>query len=183
MLSQLLTFEESRNCPVIVHRFYQNTYQNGGGMYNARLWFARIIVAYALLIFTYLAYLYIFEPLEHIAIFWCKRIWCNRVYQFSARGTRCFVFGNGLVRCLRTGPAGTTAQLFVGVGGLQRLRGRRTAFWYRGGRQYGQAAFGTSKRRIVMAAIRGFVAYLPTSEITAHFFCTFSVTMLLKNMS
>ena len=38
-------------------------------MYNARLWFARIIVAYALLIFTFLAYLYIFEPLEHIAIF------------------------------------------------------------------------------------------------------------------
>jgi hypothetical protein len=29
-------------------------------MYNARLWFARIIVAYALLIFTFLAYLYIF---------------------------------------------------------------------------------------------------------------------------
>jgi hypothetical protein len=38
-------------------------------MYNVRLWFARIIVAYALLIFTFLAYLYIFEPLEHIASF------------------------------------------------------------------------------------------------------------------
>ena len=38
-------------------------------MYNVRLWFARIIVAYALLIFTFLAYLYIFEPLEHIAGF------------------------------------------------------------------------------------------------------------------
>jgi hypothetical protein len=69
MLSQLLTFEEFRNYPVIVYRFYQNTYQKGDSMYNARLWFARFIVAYALLIFTFLAYLYIFEPLEHIAIF------------------------------------------------------------------------------------------------------------------
>ncbi len=69
MLSQLLTFEEFRNYPVIAHRFYQNTYQKEESMYNARLWFARFIVAYALLIFTFLAYLYIFEPLEHIAIF------------------------------------------------------------------------------------------------------------------
>ena len=38
-------------------------------MYNARLWFARIIMIYALLIFTFLAYLYIFEPLQHIAGF------------------------------------------------------------------------------------------------------------------
>jgi hypothetical protein len=38
-------------------------------MYNVRLWFARIIVAYALLIFTFLAYLYIFAPLEYIASF------------------------------------------------------------------------------------------------------------------
>ena len=38
-------------------------------MHNARLWFARITMAYALLIFTFLAYLYILEPLEHIAGF------------------------------------------------------------------------------------------------------------------
>ncbi len=38
-------------------------------MYNVRLWFVRIIVTYALLIFTFLAYLYILEPLEHIAGF------------------------------------------------------------------------------------------------------------------
>jgi hypothetical protein len=38
-------------------------------MHNARLWFARIIMAYALLIFAFLAYLYIFEPLKHIAGF------------------------------------------------------------------------------------------------------------------
>ena len=38
-------------------------------MYSVRLWFSRIIVTYALLIFVFLAYLYIFEPLEHIATF------------------------------------------------------------------------------------------------------------------
>jgi len=38
-------------------------------MYNARLWFARIIMIYALLIFTFLSYLYIIEPLHHIAGF------------------------------------------------------------------------------------------------------------------
>jgi hypothetical protein len=38
-------------------------------MCNARLWFARIIMTYALLIFVFLAYLYIFEPLDHIAGF------------------------------------------------------------------------------------------------------------------
>jgi hypothetical protein len=38
-------------------------------MHKARLWFARIIMAYALLIFAFLAYLYIFEPLKHIARF------------------------------------------------------------------------------------------------------------------
>ena len=38
-------------------------------MWNARLWFARIIMTYALLIFVFLAYLYILEPLEHIAGF------------------------------------------------------------------------------------------------------------------
>jgi hypothetical protein len=38
-------------------------------MYSVRLWFARVIVTYALLIFVFLAYLYIFEPLEHIASF------------------------------------------------------------------------------------------------------------------
>ena len=38
-------------------------------MHNARLWFARIIMVYALLIFSFLAYLYIIEPLKHIAGF------------------------------------------------------------------------------------------------------------------
>ena len=35
-------------------------------MPTARLWFARIVTLYALLIFLFLAYLYILEPLKHI---------------------------------------------------------------------------------------------------------------------
>jgi len=38
-------------------------------MPNSRLWFARIVTAYALAIFAFLAYLYIAEPLAHIAKF------------------------------------------------------------------------------------------------------------------
>ena len=35
----------------------------------ARLWFARIVMVYAALIFSFLAFLYMLEPLEHIAGF------------------------------------------------------------------------------------------------------------------
>jgi len=38
-------------------------------MHTARLWFARIVMIYALLIFAFLSYLYILEPLKHIAGF------------------------------------------------------------------------------------------------------------------
>lgn len=38
-------------------------------MLTARLWFARLVALYALLIFTFLAYLYVIEPLDHIARF------------------------------------------------------------------------------------------------------------------
>ena len=38
-------------------------------MYSTRLWFARIVTVYALLIFAFLAYLYILEPLKHITGF------------------------------------------------------------------------------------------------------------------
>lgn len=38
-------------------------------METARLWFARLVMLYALLIFCFLGYMYIFEPLEHIAKF------------------------------------------------------------------------------------------------------------------
>ncbi|MFQ5634778.1 MAG: hypothetical protein ACE5G3_05565 [Gammaproteobacteria bacterium] len=38
-------------------------------MNTPRLWFARLVTLYAVLIFCFLAFLYIFEPLEHIARF------------------------------------------------------------------------------------------------------------------
>ena len=38
-------------------------------MNSARLWFARIVTLYAALIFLFLAYLFVIEPLEHIARF------------------------------------------------------------------------------------------------------------------
>ena len=38
-------------------------------MQTARLWFVRIVMIYALLIFAFLSYLYILEPLKHIAGF------------------------------------------------------------------------------------------------------------------
>jgi hypothetical protein len=38
-------------------------------MMTARLWFARIVTLYAVLIFTFLAYIYVTEPLEHIQFF------------------------------------------------------------------------------------------------------------------
>jgi len=38
-------------------------------MHSSRLWFARLVTAYALMIFAFLAYLYVLEPLDHIAKF------------------------------------------------------------------------------------------------------------------
>ncbi len=38
-------------------------------MHTAKLWFARITMAYAFLIFAFLSYLYVLEPLQHIAGF------------------------------------------------------------------------------------------------------------------
>lgn len=38
-------------------------------MHSARLWFARLVTAYAALIFVFLAWLYIAEPLAHIEKF------------------------------------------------------------------------------------------------------------------
>lgn len=38
-------------------------------MLKARLWFARIVVLYAVLIFSYLGWMYAIEPLDHISGF------------------------------------------------------------------------------------------------------------------
>ena len=82
-------------------------------MYNARLWFTRIIMIYALLIFTFLAYLYILEPLQHIAGF-----------GISASGVP------ESINFLRAGPGA----LFLGMAlfaayGLARPRQLRSCLW------------------------------------------------------
>ena len=38
-------------------------------MHTARLWFARLVAAYALLLFAFLTYLYVAEPTDHIEKF------------------------------------------------------------------------------------------------------------------
>jgi len=38
-------------------------------MLTTRLWFARLVAAYALLLFSFLAYLYVLEPTDHITRF------------------------------------------------------------------------------------------------------------------
>ena len=134
-------------------------------MHQARLWFARIIMAYALLIFAFLAYLYILEPMEHIAGFGIRASGVPGVHQFLTRGTRRVVSGNGTVRCLRAGPAGAAAQLPVGAGDLQRLRGRRAALRHRSGWRFAHATVGTAQRGTVLAAIRGRAGGLPAPAI------------------
>ena len=43
--------------------------RGAGGKATGRLWFARVVMLYAFLIFAFLASLYVLEPLEHIARF------------------------------------------------------------------------------------------------------------------
>jgi len=82
-------------------------------MNNTRLWFARIVMAYALLIFVFLAYLYILEPLKHITGF-----------GISATGTP------ESINFLRAGPGA----LFLGIAlfaayGLARPGQLRNCLW------------------------------------------------------
>ena len=65
-------------------------------MYNVRLWFGRIIVMYALLIFMFLAYLYIFEPLEHIAGFGISASGAPESINFLRAGPGAFFLGMAL---------------------------------------------------------------------------------------
>ena len=65
-------------------------------MYNVRLWFTRIVVTYALLIFTFLAYLYIFAPLEHIAGFGISASGVPESINFLRAGPGAFFLGMAL---------------------------------------------------------------------------------------
>jgi hypothetical protein len=82
-------------------------------MFAARLWFARIVMVYAALIFSFLGYLYMVEPLEHIAGF-----------GVSASGTP------EAINFMRAGPGA----LFTGMAvaafiGLARPAQLRTCLW------------------------------------------------------
>lgn len=82
-------------------------------MLTARLWFARLVALYALLIFCFLSYLYLVEPLDHIARF-----------GISASGAP------ESVTFLRTAPGAMfLAMAIFAATGLARPRLLATALW------------------------------------------------------
>jgi hypothetical protein len=76
-------------------------------MHPTRLWFSRLVVAYALLIFVFLAWLYIAEPLDHIARFGISASGVPESINFLRAGpgalflSMAIVSGWGLVRPAR----------------------------------------------------------------------------------
>jgi hypothetical protein len=83
-------------------------------MNNARLWFSRIVTAYALLIFMFLAYLYIIEPLEHIAGFGISATGVPESINFLRAGPGALFLGMALVAaCGLARPAQLRACLLV----------------------------------------------------------------------
>jgi len=82
-------------------------------MTKTRLWFSRVIVLYALLIFSFLAYLYVVEPLEHIAKF-----------GISANGVP------ESINFLRAGPGALFAAMAItAASGLARPRWLSASLW------------------------------------------------------
>lgn len=82
-------------------------------MSAARLWFARITMVYAALIFSFLAYLYVVEPLEHIAGF-----------GISASGAP------EAINFMRAGPGALFAGMaFVSLFGLAQPAYLKTCLW------------------------------------------------------
>ena len=65
-------------------------------MHSTRLWFARIVIAYALLIFIFLAYLYILEPLKHIAGFGISATGSPESINFLRAGPGALFLGSAL---------------------------------------------------------------------------------------
>jgi hypothetical protein len=66
-------------------------------MNNARLWFARLVTVYAALIFTFLAFLYIAEPLDHIAKFGISASGVPESINFLRAGPGAFFAGMAIV--------------------------------------------------------------------------------------
>lgn len=83
-------------------------------MNTARRWFARIVALYALLIFAFLAYLYVVEPLDHIERFGIRASGAPESINFLRAGPGALFAGlaitaaHGLVR-----PARLVASLWV----------------------------------------------------------------------
>ena len=134
-------------------------------MYKTRLWFARVMGVYALLIFTFLAYLYIFEPLEHIAMFGISASGVPESVNFLRAGPGALFLGMALFSAYGlTRPE--RPQLPVGGGGLQRLHCRCAPLRNGSGRHFPHAVDRTAQRRHILAAIRGFAGSLATKEMT-----------------
>ena len=66
-------------------------------MDSARLWFARLVTVYAVLIFTFLAYLYIAEPLDHITRFGISASGVPESINFLRAGPGAFFAGMAIV--------------------------------------------------------------------------------------
>jgi hypothetical protein len=66
----------------------------------ARLWFARIVMVYAALIFSFLAFLYMLEPLEHIAGFGVSSSGTPEAINFMRAGPGALFAGMALTACL-----------------------------------------------------------------------------------
>ena len=82
-------------------------------MTKARLWFARIVTCYALLIFSFLGYLYVIEPLDHILKF-----------GIAASGSP------ESINFLRAGPGALFSGLAISAGfGLARPRHLVSSLW------------------------------------------------------
>ena len=75
-------------------------------MHKVRLWFARIIMAYALLIFAFLSYLYIIEPLQHIAGFGISATGSPESINFLRAGPGALFLGMTLVAAYGLARAG-----------------------------------------------------------------------------
>ena len=69
-------------------------------MSAARLWFTRIVMIYAALIFSFLGYLYMVEPLEHIAGFGVSASGTPEAINFRRAGPGALFTGLALTACI-----------------------------------------------------------------------------------
>ena len=69
-------------------------------MSAARLWFTRIVMIYAALIFSFLGYLYMVEPLEHIAGFGVSASGTPEAINFMRAGPGALFTGLALTACI-----------------------------------------------------------------------------------